>query len=226
MTLVRPTGQKCGVVYKGRPPCRQYAGWGTEHPGFGPCKNHGGSTPSVSPKYESAMMVAIAMKDVARLGSAPNADPEQALLDLVSQAAGLVSWYGTEVERLAELEGVALWRSPNDIGYEHGDSLFGPEIDVDKDGTEHVVGEKLRGMVVLWNEERDRLAKYAKLALAAGIEKRRVEMAEQQGEQMVIVIQNVLVQLGMSPEDLSKARTLAASELRRLGSGTDKGTDK
>jgi hypothetical protein len=167
------------------------------------------------------MIVAAAMKDISRLGGVEPADPEQALLDLVSQSAGLVAWYGEEVSRLAdqELPEQHPWRNRRDKPYARGDFLFGPEIDVDKDGTEHVVGEQLRGMVVLWNEERDRLSKYAKAALAAGIEKRRVEMAETQGEQISVVIVNVLMQMEMSQDQLQRARTLAATELRRLGTG-------
>ncbi len=223
MTVITPTG-KCGVIFKGRPPCRQPAGWGTDHSGFGPCKNHGGTLTAPAKKAHDAMVVAYAMKDIARLGGVVATDPEQALLDLVSQSAALTVYYGQGVSALTDkpVEEVAaaftaggLWsRAGGDYGELKG--LFGPEVDVDKDGTEHVVGEKLRGLVTLWNEERDRLSKYAKAALAAGIEKRRVELAEQQGEQVVVIVNNVLLQLGMSPDQVAQARTMIAAGFRQL----------
>lgn len=38
------TGQ-CGARTRSGEPCRQAAGWGTDHPGVGRCKLHGGATP-------------------------------------------------------------------------------------------------------------------------------------------------------------------------------------
>lgn len=175
------------------------------------------------------MMAFNAAAALARLGEPPATDPEQALLDLVSQSAALVMFYGEEVRKLSEKErpdlplftATRLWAGGSD--YDKGSGLFGPEIDVDKEGVEHIVGEKLRGMVVLWNEERDRLAKFAKQALAAGIEKRRVEMAEQHGETLVIIVNNVLIRLGMSADALSAARTMIAEEMRQIGAGGNSG---
>lgn len=213
------TQERCGVVYKGRPPCRQRAGWGTDHKGFGPCKNHGGTLQTVRDRQMGAMLVADAMKLIPAFGEAVEQNPEQALLDLVSQSAALVSFYGEQVNKLAEKE------LPDTVagtfmravqGYEQGSGLFGPEIAVDKDGTEHIIGEKLRGMVVLWNEERDRLSKYAKTALGAGIERRRVELAERYGERIVVVVNNVLVAMGIPPDRLPEARTLIAAQFREL----------
>jgi hypothetical protein len=211
----------CAVVFKGRPPCRRPAGWGTDHYGFGPCKNHGGSMPQVAQHHGQAMAVAQAMSEITRLGGAPPADPEQALLDLVSQSAALSTFYGQQVAILAEREpgGRKGFNATAGQDYEKGSGLFGPEIDVDKSGTEHIVGEQIRGMVALWNEERDRLAKYARAALAAGIEKRRVEMAEQQGQTIVLVINNVLIKLGLTPEVIAQARTLLAAEFRQIAAG-------
>lgn len=211
--------ERCGVVYKGRPPCRQRAGWGTDHKGYGPCKNHGGNLQNIKDREQAAMIVASAMKVIPAFGEAVTTDPEQALLDLVSQSAALVSFYGAEVNRLAERDLPAtvagtFMRAVQ--GYETGAGLFGPEVTVDKDGVEHIIGEKLRGMVVLWNEERDRLSKYAKTALSAGIERRRVEMAEHYGERIVVIVNNVLVQMGISADRLPEARTLIAAEFRQV----------
>lgn len=217
----------CGVVYKGKPPCRQKAGWGTSHIGVGPCKNHGGTLPVVAAKMDRVIIENNAREQLAKFGEASVTDPESALLDLVSQSAALVMFYGEQVSVLAskdsllDLDGKPFGPFGNTsrvgAGMAQARHLFGPEIDLDKDGSEHVIGEQLRGIVVLWNEERDRLAKYAKAALAAGIEKRRVQMAEEHGEQIVLVVNNVLVQMGISGDQLAAARTMIATEFRRIG---------
>lgn len=225
MTLLRIYGNKCGVVRQGRPPCKLAAGHGTDHLGFGPCKYHGGNIPESREKQGRAMAEFNARQQLAQLGEVVEADPEQALLDLVSQSAALISFYGEQVVQLAQKEKPE-HAGPRSAGafwadYQAGSGLFGPEIDVDKDGNEHVVGEQLRGMVILWNEERDRLAKYARAALAAGIDKRRVAMAERYGESVVVVVNNVLVGIGISGDQLAEARRLVAAEFRQLAAGED-----
>lgn len=219
---------KCNVVKRGKR-CRQPAGWGTDHSGVGPCKVHGGALQSVKQAWSGRFVELQAQRQLAKFASpVRDADPEQTLLDLVSEAAGNVAWLGRVVAELAaqdapEGEGSpftvgGLWRRAGG-GYSEGGSLFGPIIDVDKDGTEHVVGEQERAMVKLYGQWADRLAKYAKAALDAGIEKRRVEMAERQGESIVVVINNVLVKMGLDGEAIRKARSLAAEELRVLDAG-------
>lgn len=218
----RPVGVKCGVVYKGRPPCEQPAGKGTAHRGEGPCMYHGGNLPGVSRHHEDAIATFRANRALQTMAvPIQNADPEQTLLDLVAEAAGNVAFLGNAVMELAGMdvstnENGSRWQRMT--GYAKGSALFGPKIDVDKEGNEHVVGEEERAMVKLYGQWSDRLAKYAKMALDAGIEKRRVEMAERHGEQIVIVINNVLVQMGISGDRLAEARTMVAAEFRQLAS--------
>jgi hypothetical protein len=44
--VTRAEGPKCGANRKSGGTCGQAAGWGTDHPGVGTCKLHGGSTPT------------------------------------------------------------------------------------------------------------------------------------------------------------------------------------
>lgn len=47
MTEPRGTGEPCGAKRaEGSGLCAHAAGWGTDHPGFGRCKLHGGNSPS------------------------------------------------------------------------------------------------------------------------------------------------------------------------------------
>lgn len=45
------TSAKCGAKRKNGEPCQRGAGWGTEQPGKGPCKLHGGRLPNVVTRY-------------------------------------------------------------------------------------------------------------------------------------------------------------------------------
>lgn len=218
-----PVEGKCNVVRKGKR-CRQAAGYGTDHVGVGTCKHHGGSSPLARRSAADKMAEARAERALAQFGfPVSEVDAETVLLDLVAEAAGNVRWLGEQVNALAngtpnEGTGQSMWRTLA-TGYSKGSALFGPRIEVDKFGTEHVVGEDERAMVKLYGQWSDRLAKYAKAALDAGIEKRRVEMAEQQGETIVIVINNVLINMGLTDEQVATARRLVAQEFRQLEAG-------
>lgn len=155
-------------------------------------------------------------------GPSLDVNPEDALLGLVREAAGNVAWLAERVQQLLTDEGIddpsvssGTWRMRT--RYQKGSSLFGPKILLDKDGGEHIVGEETRGMVQLYNEERDRLAKVAKAAIDAGVAKQQVEIARAQGQTLVVVVNRVLVQLGMNEGQQQLARELIATEFRQLG---------
>lgn len=68
----------------------------------------------------------------------------------------------------------------------------------------------------LYNDERDRLARFSKLALDAGVAERQIQIAEQQG---TILAQTLLAvfgdtTLGLTPDQQQLARTLAGRHLR------------
>lgn len=187
---------------------------------------HGGRLPAVQKAAQERIVEYRANRALQSMATPIlNADPEQTLLDLVAEAAGNVAFLGNAVMELAERtedpddRRATTWRTA--AKYPRGAHLFGPKIDVDKDGVEHVVGEEERAMVKLYGQWADRLAKYAKMALDAGIERRRVEMAERHGEQIVVVVNNVLVQMGIEGDRLAEARSMVADEFRRLASQGD-----
>jgi hypothetical protein len=68
--------------------CRRPAGWGTNHPGHGPCKLHGGSTPN----HAKAAQREAASDAVATYGLPREVEPAQALLEEVHRTAGHVAW--------------------------------------------------------------------------------------------------------------------------------------
>jgi len=78
---------------------------------------------------------------------------------------------------------------------------------------------KVAVTVELWNDERDRLTKLAKLALDAGIAERQVQLAERQGALIADLIRRVLddPDLDLTASQRSAAGQVAARHLRELG---------
>lgn len=84
--------------------CCQDAGWGTDHVGSGPCKNHGGSLPEVSNKHVvNQVLEGKSPLDPKGLWGAPiNVTPEQAILEEVHRTQGAVTWLGEQLQNLPQ----------------------------------------------------------------------------------------------------------------------------
>lgn len=91
--------EKCGKKNRAGGPCAKPAGWGTDHPGVGPCKLHGGATPlkrggvskegRVTTKYPER----IAPK-LGDLVEKHRANPEPLnLLGELAEARAVAEWY-------------------------------------------------------------------------------------------------------------------------------------
>lgn len=168
MTTPHP-GPKCGRTKRSDgTPCGQAAGWGTDHPGIGACKLHGGSAPSgrVAAQREAAQAA------VRTLGLPLDIDPATALLDEVRRTAGHVTWLG---ERIAEL-------APNDLvqGVRGIRRRQGP----DGDDVTTEAGPAVSVWLDLYQRERRHLVAVCAAAVAAGVAERQVRLAEQQGAQI------------------------------------------
>lgn len=146
-----------------KPMCRAYNNQGVKCknkaiPGGLVCRSHGGAAPQVANR---AAVVAEVLSW--GLGEA-HADPGEVLLRLVTQSARRVESYSRELEaHVAEsdtLRAALIAKSYGEFGE---------------------IGEYIRGLAVLEAQERDRCATFASKAVAAGLDKRRVELAERQG---------------------------------------------
>ena len=69
--IARPSTPRCGAMNRQGNPCGNAAGFKTDHPGVGRCKNHGGSTPAPTGRYSS-----IARPRVQELLKKFEADPD------------------------------------------------------------------------------------------------------------------------------------------------------
>lgn len=87
-------GVTCGATKRHGGKCTLAAGWGTNHPGIGKCKIHGGTSPT---HIKSA-----ATEEHRRLFGTPREiNPIDALLECIRIRAGEVQWLG---DRMAELD--------------------------------------------------------------------------------------------------------------------------
>ena len=206
---LEPTDQRCygkvrGKVGTGNPRqaayCKRPPGWGTDHPGAGRCKFHGGAAPDYAKRAEKIS----ADQLMRRYGLPRNVDPHTALLEELARSAGHVEWLRAQVAEL-EHDGVRSAQT----------QMIGPV------GGAHDAWPEYRPNVwiEMYNRERSHLAKVAKLCIDVGIEERRVRMAEQQGQLLAGVIKAILSDLGVlnNPETPKIVR----KHLMTLSSGAE-----
>jgi len=180
--------------------CTRPAGWGTDHVGAGRCKLHGGGTPS----HRQAGQRALAEKAVATFGLPREVDLREALLEEVYRTAGAVDWLHQKVQALQAEE--VIWGKAEEVDKQSGEF---PGTDVTHKAAVHV-------WVQLWREERTHLVKVVKLALDAGVEERRVRLAEQQGSLLAGAIKAILGDLDLSPDQQTVADRAVPLRLREV----------
>jgi len=180
--------------------CTRPAGWGTPHVGTGRCKLHGGSTQS----HTQAGAKTLAANAVATFGLPREIDPRDALLEEIYRTAGAVDWLHQQVQKL-EAEKVT-WGISEEV--EKQASEF-PGVDTTRKAAVNV-------WVELWQKERRHLVDVCKAAVQAGLEERRVRLAEQQGAMLAGVIKNILGDLDLTPEQQGLVATVVPRHLRAV----------
>jgi hypothetical protein len=76
--------------------CQRPAGWGTDHPGYGSCKLHGGAAPG--PSKAAAKKQAMAMLGLAGLASSgPIGDPFEALSQAAASTRAVADEIGARI---------------------------------------------------------------------------------------------------------------------------------
>ena len=168
------------------------------------CKIHGGGIPAVKAAAERNAEMAAARRQLLALGEPEQVDPAEALLHLISWKYGEVKWLRQRVQSLPGDE--LTWGTAQT---EKGITAEGP---IDK------VTEKASPSVwwALLRQAEDQLALYAERALRAGLEERRVRMAEQQGNMVHTIMMAIFHRLDLTPSQWETVQTVAPQELRRL----------
>lgn len=181
--------------------CKQPAGWGTDHVGLGRCKRHGGASPSYLPELQRLA----AIQAVETYGIPVKTDPQTALEEELDRTAGHVAWLRIQVGDLEEdgLGGPVGSEGVNDVGVQMH-PRYEPHL-----------------MLRLYKDERKHLAQVAKLCIDAGIEERRVKLAEAQGHLIAKAITGILKELGIDMSD-PKVPKVVRAHLIPLESGMEK----
>lgn len=195
---------KCSAKRTDGEPCKAWAIKGAKV-----CRVHGGRSPQVRAAAARRLEEEKARQIALKVTGPVEVDPSQALIDLVHGAAGEAAYWRSEVERLQ---------------VEHPERMTMGLVRVEK-GTRDRADVDMRhleaGVPVqyrMWVEARERLARYATAALKAGIEERRVRLAEDQGALMAQVIRGILADLQLTPEQQARSGEVAARHLRLVAS--------
>jgi hypothetical protein len=202
----------CGAQRYGAPKgalCRQRAGWGTDHPGIGRCKRHGGKTPS----HQAHAQVEIIKRTADRLGVPRDVEPSQGILEMVCEAAGNVEFYRQLVADLpTHPKDDTLTIEDDEPHWQRGDpGIYGRTYHQSGIPT----GEAKRHILVqMYDEERDRLERYIKDALAAKVDERRVVLAEAEAKELFAAVGAAMTQAQLTPEQAEAFRRALAINLR------------
>jgi hypothetical protein len=166
-------------------------------PGATRCRFHGGAAPQVKAAAERRLQEAEAQRAVATFGLPREIDPRDALLEEVYRTAGAVDWLWTKVREL-EPE-AAVWGL----------------VERTDDGEKHKAVPNI--WYDLWARERRHLTEVCRVALQAGVEERKVRLAEQQGALLAGVIQAILGDLNLTAEQQRLVPEVVPRHLRLVG---------
>jgi len=176
------------------------------------CHKHGGSAPQVREAGKRRLQMQRAARAAETLGLPKEVDPHEGLLEQVYVSAGICEWYA---ERVRELDPDAVvWGKGEERGSVKGD----------RRSVERTERAGVSVWVQLYAEERDRLVRFCKTAIAAGLGERQVRLAEQQARFLSRVIRDVVAGLarrfGFDP-DAPEAAEIARGALELVAANED-----
>jgi hypothetical protein len=185
----------CAAKTKRGTACGRNAGWGTGHPGTGRCKLHGGSTPT----HELAGALHLARREAAAMGRPlERADPHEAILECIRIAAGEVFYCSERIDELKsadEAAGPVVTKHERPMKGDYGVDLYETVVETRSGPPALNVWVRAR------HEAMDRLVNYSKVALAAGVEERKVRIAEGMAEQIADAMKAFATAMGLNVAD-------------------------
>lgn len=168
------------------------------------CESHGGRAPQTRAAADRRQAEEKAREALETYGRPIDTTPTEALLEEVRWTAGHVAWLR---ERVRELEQQTLtWGVTEKVDKTAGEF---PGVDTTHGATPNV-------WLDLYQRERKHLVDVCKASIAAGIEERRVQLAEQQGNLLAEVIRKILGELDLSPQQQEKVPEVVPRHLRAV----------
>jgi hypothetical protein len=185
---------RCGANLAGGRTCRNVAGMGTDHLGFGKCKRHLGCVEQVAKAAYKEMAADYVNSAPIMLHEPIELHPIDAIMEVIKRRAGFIRW----LEHKIEAEG------------EHG--LHQEAL---------TTGIKSPSVwVKLLNDEQVELVKASAIALNAGVAERQVRLAEQQGQLIFVALKAALDQLGLTDTQQAMVSAVMRRVLTQVASET------
>ena len=182
----------CGAKTRSGGKCQRPAGWGTTHPGASRCKLHGGA----SPNGELHGNLELAKREAAVMGQPLPLDPGDALLQCIQIAAGEVQYASLRIAELDDDQAVVEQRQVKTRPLSLGKDGEDPEAIVEEVTTSTTA--ELHVWIRVRQQAMDRLVNYSSVAIKAGLEERRVKIAEQTGQLIASAVRGILEELGVA----------------------------
>lgn len=233
--MTKPARVKCKARNRKGKQCGNVA-----EPGQEVCRLHGGASPQARAAAEKRLVRATITRTLEETLSAHEAasigkDPIEHLLDAIKHASGMV---GVLRSLVGQLQPAYDWRALSDQVREAEGARLALEAEYVANGEEpparlpvlhgaiygpdHNEDAKPHVLIVMLGEWTDRLAKFSKLALDAGVAEREVRLHEEQGRLVVAVLRRVLDHYGINAPDLPQIvgaalRDVSAIETTAVG---------
>lgn len=186
------------------------------------CTAHGGRAPQVKAAQERRRQEAQAAAVVATLGLPVDISPTDALLQEVQWTAGHVQWLRRKVQELENGE-IVSGPGSDDAATRHplvwGTTRRTEKRATESPGTDTVESAAPSIWYELYAKERTHLVAVSTAALRAGVEERRVRLAEQQGDLVAEVIRRILDALNLTDEQQALVPTIVPQQLRLIAGG-------
>lgn len=178
----------CGAIKPNKEKCGLPAGYGTEHPGMGPCKHHFGNTARVvrGAALEEGKQIAQVLKG---MGVSVDVDPGEALRWEVNNTLGHIAWHRRVIDT---------WE------------LLNP------DGTFKPMTPDQAEFYERYQAERSHLVRAARMAIAGDIEGRAMRLAEEQAEKLNVALDDVFAALQLTPEQRDRLADIVPRAFRAL----------
>lgn len=190
------------------------------------CMFHGGKAPQNIKKAEERVTEEKARRIVETYGRRIDTTATEALLEEVQWTAGHVAWLRARVQEIETGVGGAVDPDWDEAEEEPGTTASRPSPLVwgvtrrKTGGDDHGVTEEASPNIwlKLYQQERTHLVKVCAEAIKAGIEERRIKLAEQQGALVARAIRAILGDLDLTPEQEARVPDVVPRHLRALAS--------
>lgn len=192
------------------------------------CRYHGGAAGQVRAAAAARAQEAAAAAVVHTLGLQVDISPTEALLEEVRWTAGHVHWLRGKVQELHDdrthvVGPDGTWEAQEVDGASPlvwGTTKVAAKGSGQFPGTDTVQTAAPSVWYQLYARERQHLVAVCAAALKAGVEERRVRLAEQQGDLVAEAIRRILDALNLTPEQQTLVSTVVPAQLRLIAGGT------